>query len=347
MDGDKKTGRGRGKRGRPSRAARGSRAAGRGTGRGRGRPRKMIIESDEEEIETSEIVDNQVELDDDDHEDEMVIDERENCMPETEETAITVVKNEEHKEKVEFTLDDDISQLVPPTFSTVSKGPPQPMLELSWEHKYTPMGDKLPTPNIHMCVDCKLPIRIYGRLIPCKHVYCHACATKQSYCSCCSDRVTRIEQAHLGQVFMCHHGGGRYGFEGCRRTYLSQRDLQAHVDHRHKPRNSGGNQDHGSSGTRISPVSASHSSFDHSNSSYGGRQSIPVHYSTSSGGRGGGNTASYSSNSSSGGRPQGNNAAGGGSGDQGSTPGSRYERKSSFTRNSSSSSWSSYNNRPF
>lgn len=95
----------------------------------------------------------------------MVIDERENCMPETEETAITVVKNEEHKEKVEFTLDDDISQLVPPTFSTVSKGPPQPMLELSWEHKYTPMGDKLPTPNIHMCVDCKLPIRIYGRLV--------------------------------------------------------------------------------------------------------------------------------------------------------------------------------------
>lgn len=42
MDGDKKTGRGRGKRGRPSRAARGSRAAGRGTGRGRGRPRKMV-----------------------------------------------------------------------------------------------------------------------------------------------------------------------------------------------------------------------------------------------------------------------------------------------------------------
>jgi hypothetical protein len=37
-----------------------------------------------------------------------------------------------------------------------------------------------------------------------------------------------VEQAHLGQVFMCHHGGGRYGFEGCRRTYLSQRDLQAH-----------------------------------------------------------------------------------------------------------------------
>lgn len=76
-----------------------------------------------------------------------------------------VMEDQQRNEKVEFTIDDDISQLVPPTFSTVSKGPPQPMLELSWDHKYTPIGDKLPTPNVHMCVGCKLPIRIYGRLV--------------------------------------------------------------------------------------------------------------------------------------------------------------------------------------
>lgn len=32
---------------------------------------------------------------------------------------------------------------------------------------------------------------------------------------------------------MCTHGGSRYGNDGCRRTYLSQRDLRAHINHRH------------------------------------------------------------------------------------------------------------------
>lgn len=32
---------------------------------------------------------------------------------------------------------------------------------------------------------------------------------------------------------MCTYGGSRYGNTGCRRTYLSQRDLQAHINHRH------------------------------------------------------------------------------------------------------------------
>jgi len=103
----------------------------------------------------------------------MVIDERENLNPsespetkvEPEESNKSKPKSEEPPEKVEFNIDDDISQLVPPTFSTVSKGPPQPMLELKWEHKYTAIGDKLPTPNVHMCIGCKLPIRIYGRLV--------------------------------------------------------------------------------------------------------------------------------------------------------------------------------------
>lgn len=32
---------------------------------------------------------------------------------------------------------------------------------------------------------------------------------------------------------MCTWGAPRHSQEGCRRTYLSQRDLQAHVNHRH------------------------------------------------------------------------------------------------------------------
>ena len=45
--------------------------------------------------------------------------------------------------------------------------------------------------------------------------------------------MARIEQSALGTVFICNYGGPKHGSEGCRRTYLSSRDLQAHVYHRH------------------------------------------------------------------------------------------------------------------
>ena len=106
---------------------------------------------------------------------------------------------------------------------------------------------------IHNCDQCDKPILIYGRMIPCKHVFCHKCATDAltaaaaeqpvgagqitaaapRKCPRCKDKVGRVEQAGLGSIYMCNHGGSRYGSNGCRRTYLSQRDLQAHIQHRH------------------------------------------------------------------------------------------------------------------
>lgn len=49
----------------------------------------------------------------------------------------------------------------------------------------------------------------------------------------CGDKVSRIEQCPLGSVFVCSYGSARHGVEGCRRTYLSYRDMEAHVKHRH------------------------------------------------------------------------------------------------------------------
>ena len=37
----------------------------------------------------------------------------------------------------------------------------------------------------------------------------------------------------MGTVFLCTYGGSKHGSNGCRRTYLSQRDLNAHIAHRH------------------------------------------------------------------------------------------------------------------
>lgn len=132
-------------------------------------------------------------------------------------------------------MEADISQLEAPTFTTISRGPPEPMLRLKWDHKVSLIGEKVMNPMIHCCDQCEKPILIYGRMIPCKHVFCLRCARSEpiKICPRCKDKVVRVEQSGLGTVFMCTHGGSRYGNTGCRRTYLSQRDLQAHINHRH------------------------------------------------------------------------------------------------------------------
>lgn len=133
-------------------------------------------------------------------------------------------------------MESDISQLEAPTFTTLSsRGPPEPMTKLKWNHKVSLIGEKVLNPMIHCCDQCEKPILIYGRMIPCKHVFCLKCARDEplKMCPRCKEKVIRVEQSGLGTVFMCSHGGSRYGNTGCRRTYLSQRDLQAHINHRH------------------------------------------------------------------------------------------------------------------
>lgn len=135
-------------------------------------------------------------------------------------------------------MESDISQLEAPTFTTLSRGPPEPMTRLKWDHKVNLIGEKVLNPMIHCCNQCDnvKPILIYGRMIPCKHVFCLKCGRDEpcpKACPRCKEKVVRVEQSGLGTVFMCTHGGSRYGTTGCRRTYLSQRDLQAHINHRH------------------------------------------------------------------------------------------------------------------
>lgn len=62
-------------------------------------------------------------------------------------------------------LDADITQLEAPTFSTINKGPPEPMLRLNWDHKTHLIGEKVINPMIHCCDKCHSPILIYGRMV--------------------------------------------------------------------------------------------------------------------------------------------------------------------------------------
>lgn len=74
-----------------------------------------------------------------------------------------------HKKKTNpLTTDDqdcDISSLEAPTFTTLDRGPPAPMLRLSWDHRVNLIGEKVLSPRIHICDACNKPILIYGRMV--------------------------------------------------------------------------------------------------------------------------------------------------------------------------------------
>jgi E3 ubiquitin-protein ligase Hakai len=72
------------------------------------------------------------------------------------------------------------------------------------------VGKKVMNPMIHCCDKCLKPILIYGRMIPCKHVFCLGCAKQEEQtCPRCGDKVNRVEQAGLGNIFLCTQGGSR------------------------------------------------------------------------------------------------------------------------------------------
>ncbi|XP_012271066.1 E3 ubiquitin-protein ligase Hakai [Orussus abietinus] len=195
------------------------RARGRPRGRARGRAKKAVkvIESDEEE--TPQLA-------------EETPMETNRAEPEQHEQPPQQIQQPLPEQQ--FDLEADISQLEAPTFTTINRAPPEPMLRLRWDHRVNLIGEKVLNPMIHCCDKCLKPILIYGRMIPCKHVFCLSCAKREDkVCPRCMEKVSRVEQTGLGTVFMCTHGGTRYGNAGCRRTYLSQRDLQAHINHRH------------------------------------------------------------------------------------------------------------------
>jgi len=135
---------------------------------------------------------------------------------------------------VTYSMETDISKLEAPTFTTIERNQQAAMQALDWEHQVNLVGKKVLNPMIHFCDQCLKPILSYGRMIPCKHVFCLECAKQEAkQCPRCKEKVSRVEQAGLGSIFLCTHGGSRYGNTGCRRTYLSKRDLQAHIAHRH------------------------------------------------------------------------------------------------------------------
>jgi len=217
--------------------ARGSRSRGRGN---KSRRAARVISSDEEHDSPKETGEEQLQDEDADttalKDTQMDVDSQQVIKPPVvEEPEPVEVKTDPVQPQQTFDMEADISQLEAPTFTTISRGPPEPMLHLQWNHKVNLIGEKVLNPMIYCCDQCEKPILVYGRMIPCKHVFCLKCARNETLkvCPRCKEKAIRVEQTGLGTIFMCTHGGTRYENKGCRRTYLSQRDLQAHINHRH------------------------------------------------------------------------------------------------------------------
>ena len=114
-----------------------------------------------------------------------------------------------HHEISKYDMETDISKLEAPTFTTIDRSN-APMLSLDWDHQVNLVGKKVVNPMIHSCDKCLKPILIYGRMIPCKHVFCLGCAKQEDrVCPRCGDKVVRVEQAGLGNIFLCTSGGSR------------------------------------------------------------------------------------------------------------------------------------------
>ncbi|GAB6020047.1 hypothetical protein CHUAL_002794 [Chamberlinius hualienensis] len=200
-----------------------------GRGRGGGRASKKAEETDETTAGKSNIVvDHQISTD-------------EPISSNNKNQSEIIVKIEEPKEPEKpptFDMEQDIFKLEAPTFTTIDRATTEPIhnnSKLRWDHKVSLIGAKVLNPAIHVCNICSLPILLYGRMIPCKHVFCYECGVKsEKVCPRCHDKVNRVEHTGLGTIHICVYGGTkRNGSDGCNRTYLSHRDLQAHINHRH------------------------------------------------------------------------------------------------------------------
>lgn len=101
---------------------------------------------------------------------------------------------------------------------------------LNWSHKINLIGEKSIDRRVILCEICKEPILYYGRLFGCKHAFCFDCAIdlqeKGSGCLNCNEHIVKIDRVQHDSLYMCDH-------DNCKRTYISQRDLSAHVQHRH------------------------------------------------------------------------------------------------------------------
>ncbi|KAJ6846375.1 E3 ubiquitin-protein ligase [Iris pallida] len=81
--------------------------------------------------------------------------------------------------------------------------------------------------RVHFCVRCDFPIAIYGRLVPCEHAFCLACARTDSSCYLCDERIQKIQTIKLMEgIFIC-------AAPHCLKSFLKRAEFDAHIHETH------------------------------------------------------------------------------------------------------------------
>ncbi|XP_068641380.1 E3 ubiquitin-protein ligase HAKAI homolog [Aristolochia californica] len=81
--------------------------------------------------------------------------------------------------------------------------------------------------RVHFCVRCDFPIAIYGRLSPCEHAFCLACARTDSSCYLCDERIQKIQTIKMLEgIFIC-------AAPHCLKSFPNKSDFEAHIHQNH------------------------------------------------------------------------------------------------------------------
>ncbi|XP_068636914.1 E3 ubiquitin-protein ligase HAKAI homolog [Aristolochia californica] len=81
--------------------------------------------------------------------------------------------------------------------------------------------------RVHFCVRCDFPIAIYGRLSPCEHAFCLACARSDSSCYLCDERIQKIQTIKMLEgIYIC-------AAPHCLKSFLKKPDFEGHIHQNH------------------------------------------------------------------------------------------------------------------
>ncbi|CAF4620216.1 unnamed protein product [Rotaria sp. Silwood1] len=110
---------------------------------------------------------------------------------------------------------------------------------MRWDYRMNLVGKRIKETKAFCCLNCRYPVLLVGRLMPCKHAaFCLQCANEcksnRRNCPKCNDAITDVEKIEAKNLILCLQGSHPHSQDGCLRGYTSQRDLQAHIKRRHE-----------------------------------------------------------------------------------------------------------------
>eukprot|EP00906_Rhabdomonas_costata_P004525 RCo006672 len=94
---------------------------------------------------------------------------------------------------------------------------------------FMPFNDNCRSKKLFTCGECRAPVITFGRLLNCKHLFCHTCAMRMEGKPCpkCGELVASIQTISIDKedVCVCEYNEAS---GPCLRSYVSEEDLFEH-----------------------------------------------------------------------------------------------------------------------